>query len=71
MEALRAAAGGPDWLVVSPAGDFDHGGGRTGRYRLAAAEADSRVSYADFAVAVLDEIDSPRHRRVHIGVEAL
>ncbi|WP_067486450.1 NAD(P)-dependent oxidoreductase [Actinomadura hibisca] len=58
-----------DWVVVSPSGDFDHEGPRTGRYRLAPAAMDSRISYADFAIALLDEIDSPAHHRAHIGVE--
>lgn len=69
-DVLRAATAELDWLVVSPAGDFEHGGARTGRYRTAAAEAASRVSYADFAVALLDEIDTPKHHRAHLGVEA-
>jgi putative NADH-flavin reductase len=70
MDVLRAATTELDWLVLSPAGDFDHGAPRTGRYRTAAAEAASRVSYADFAVALLDEIDTPKHHRAHLGVEA-
>jgi uncharacterized protein len=57
-----------DWLVVSPAGDFDHAGGRTGRYEVAPADAASRISYADLAVAVVDEIETPTRHRVHIGV---
>ncbi|GIH99127.1 NAD(P)-dependent oxidoreductase [Planobispora takensis] len=68
-DVLRSAGGGLDWVVLSPAGDFDHGGGRTGGYRTAAARADSRISYADFAIALLDEIDAPRHHRLHLGVE--
>jgi uncharacterized protein len=56
--------------VLSPAGDFDHAGGRTGRYAPAAADAGSRVSYPDFAVAVLDEIEAPRHHRTHLGIGA-
>ncbi|GAA0361542.1 NAD(P)-dependent oxidoreductase [Microbispora corallina] len=68
-EALRSADTPIDWVVLSPAGDFDHGGDRTGRYRTASAAADSRISYADFAIALLDEIDAPRHHRVHVGVE--
>lgn len=67
--ALRAAETPLDWLVVSPAGDFDHGAARTGRYATAAADAASRISYGDLAVALLDEIDAPRHHRTHIGVE--
>jgi putative NADH-flavin reductase len=69
-DVLRAATIELDWLVVSPAGDFDHHGARTGRYSTAAAEAASRVSYADFAVALLDEIDAPKHHGMHLGVEA-
>jgi putative NADH-flavin reductase len=69
-DVLRAATTELDWLVVSPAGDFDHHGPRTGRYRTAAAEAASRVSYADFAIALLDEIDAPKHHRAHVGIEA-
>ena len=70
VAVLRAAATELDWLVVSPAGDFDHDGARTGGYRTAPAEASSRVSYADFAISLLDEIDTPKHHRAHLGVEA-
>jgi uncharacterized protein len=70
-DVLRAANTELDWLVVSPAGDFDHGGVRTGRYRMAAADAESRVTYADLAVALLDEIDTPKHHRMHLGIEAV
>ncbi|WP_283136063.1 NAD(P)-dependent oxidoreductase [Rhizohabitans arisaemae] len=58
-----------DWLVISPAGDFDHQGVRTGRYAVALGDAAARISYADLAVALLDEIDSPRHHRIHLGVK--
>ncbi|WP_067142852.1 NAD(P)-dependent oxidoreductase [Microtetraspora malaysiensis] len=68
-DALRSADTPVDWLVISPSGDFDHGGGRTGRYRIAPADMDSRISYADFAIALLDEIDTPTHSRTHLGVE--
>lgn len=68
-EVLRREGAGVDWLVLSPAGDFDHGGAPTGRYRFAPAEAASRITYADLAVALLDEIGTPRHRHRHLGVE--
>jgi putative NADH-flavin reductase len=68
-DVLRADTTTLDWLVISPAGDFDHGGARTGRYRTAPAEATSRICYADFAIALLDEIDTPEHHRRHLGVE--
>ncbi len=62
---------GIDWVMLSPAGDFDHSGHSTGGYRLVPAAADSRISYADFAIAVVDEIENPTYQRVHVGVEAL
>ncbi|WP_405797315.1 NAD(P)-dependent oxidoreductase [Streptomyces sp. NBC_01506] len=75
-DVLRAApADACDWVVLSPSGDFDHTGGRTGAYRTAPGDAASRISYADFAIALIDEsdesdeIDRPRHHRTHIGVE--
>jgi len=66
-EVLRASAF--DWVVVSPAGDFDHEATGTGSYRTAPADAASRIARADFALALLDEIDTPKHHRVHLGVE--
>lgn len=64
------AASELDWVSIAPAGDFDHDHpARTGSYRLAPAAADSRISYADLAIALLDEIDIPRHHRVTLGVE--
>ncbi|WP_432900024.1 NAD(P)-dependent oxidoreductase [Micromonospora matsumotoense] len=69
VQVLRAAPAGVDWLVVSPAGDFDHGGGRTGRYRATTADLASRISYPDLAVALIDEIDAPVHHRTQVGVE--
>ncbi|GGR86160.1 hypothetical protein GCM10010169_33110 [Micromonospora fulviviridis] len=68
-EVLRREGADADWLVLSPAGDFDHGGTPAGRYRFAPARAASRITYADLALALLDEIERPGHRRVHLGVE--
>ena len=54
------------WTYASPAADI-HAGARTGRYRqggdqlLVDAEGRSRISYEDFAVAILDEIEEPRN----------
>jgi putative NADH-flavin reductase len=69
VEVLRAEGGALDWLVLSPSGDFDHGGGRTGRYAVAPADMESRISYADLAVALLDEIERPTRHRTHVGIE--
>ncbi|WP_433329179.1 NAD(P)-dependent oxidoreductase [Spirillospora sp. CA-294931] len=70
LDELRAT--GLDWLYVAPAGDFDHDGPRTGRYRVAEhGDPASRISYDDFAIALLDEIDEPaRHRALVVVREA-
>jgi uncharacterized protein len=67
LEELRT--GDLDWAYVAPAGDFDHDGGRTGRYRVAEhGDATSRISYADFAIALLDEVEAPRHHRAAVSI---
>jgi uncharacterized protein len=58
-----------DWAYVAPAGDFDHDGTRTGRYRVSEhGDPNSRITYADFAIALLDEIGEPHHRRTAVSV---
>ncbi|WP_309232128.1 NAD(P)-dependent oxidoreductase [Micromonospora tarensis] len=53
-----------DWAYLAPAGDFDHHGARTGRYLFADhGDPTSRISYPDFAIALLDEIEAARHHR--------
>jgi uncharacterized protein len=67
LEELRASD--LDWAYVAPAGDFDHDGTRTGRYQIAEhGDPASRVTYADFAIALLDEIEEPRHHRAAVSV---
>ncbi|MBZ4318590.1 NAD(P)-dependent oxidoreductase [Streptomyces huiliensis] len=47
------------WTYATPAGDFDHDGTPTGRYRRAEhADAADRITYADFAVGVLDGVEN-------------
>jgi putative NADH-flavin reductase len=65
-----------DWVFVSPAGGYGSfaPGERTGSYRVGGeialfdAEGGSNVSGADFALAIVDEIEQPAHHREHIGV---
>ncbi|GLX09262.1 NAD(P)H-binding protein [Microbispora sp. NBRC 16548] len=58
-----------DWAYVAPAGDFDHGGTPTGRYLLADhGDMTSRITYADFAIALLDEVEAPRHHRAAVSI---
>ncbi|MGZ9819818.1 NAD(P)-dependent oxidoreductase [Peribacillus simplex] len=60
-------ATGIQWTFISPSAFFDPQGNRTGRYKLGKdnllvnSKGDSYVSYADFALAVLDEIENPQH----------
>jgi uncharacterized protein len=57
-----------DWTVVTPAALIETGK-RTGHYRaggdglLVDAKGRSQISVADFAVAVVDEVETPRHIR--------
>ncbi|MET9382211.1 hypothetical protein ABZY09_14305 [Streptomyces sp. NPDC002928] len=54
---------------MAPAGDFDHEGTRTGRYRIAEhGDPASRITYEDLAIALLDEIEAPRHPRAAVSV---
>ncbi|MFJ7511640.1 NAD(P)-dependent oxidoreductase [Peribacillus simplex] len=60
-------ATGIQWTFISPSAFFDPQGNRTGGYKLGKdnllvnSKGDSYVSYADFALAVLDEIENPQH----------
>lgn len=63
------AASDSDWLVMSPAGNF--GGTDTGWYRIGAVNPSDQLTYADFALAVVDEIDRPTHRPTQVGVASL
>ncbi|HEU5024996.1 MAG TPA: NAD(P)H-binding protein [Spirillospora sp.] len=67
LDELRA--GDLDWAYLAPAGDFDHDGARSGTYAIADhGDPASRISYADFAVALLDEVDAPRHHRAAVSI---
>ena len=81
---LSAAAGkvlahlretdGLKWTFVSPAADFQADGERTGEYILAGEEftlnsrGESTLSYADYAIAMVDEIESGDHVAQRISV---
>ena len=63
-----------NWTYVSPAGDFQAEGERTGKYILAGEElklnskGESVISYADYAIAMVDEIESGNHIKERISV---
>lgn len=62
------------WTFISPAGDFQADGERTGEYILAGEEltlnskGESIISYADYAIAMVDEIVSGNHIQERISV---
>lgn len=62
LDKLRAADG-LDWTAVSPA-PMIQPGERTGAYRTATdTPAGESISSQDLAVAIVDELEDPRHRR--------
>ena len=62
------------WTYISPAGDFQADGAKTGKYILAGEEltlnskGESVISYADYAVAMVDEAVNGDHLRQRISV---
>lgn len=63
------AASDLDWVSLAPAGDFNHADPtRTGSYGLGPADATALTSYADFAIALLDEYEKAAHHREVLGV---
>ena len=62
------------WTYLSPAGDFQADGERTGQYILGGEEltlnnrGESIISYADYAIAMVDEAVSGRHIQQRISV---
>ncbi|UUZ81098.1 NAD(P)-dependent oxidoreductase [Paenibacillus sp. P26] len=66
LEDLQQS-GGIKWTFISPSAFFDPQGPRTGSYAkgkdnlLVNSKGQSYISYADYAVGVLDEIENPQH----------
>ncbi|MFK3692996.1 NAD(P)-dependent oxidoreductase [Agrobacterium tumefaciens] len=61
-----------DWTFLSPSAEFVPGD-RTGKFRigkdsLLSNEAGSRISFEDYAVALVDEIEKPQHSRQRFTV---
>ena len=67
LEALRGERE-LDWTFISPSALFEPGE-RTGKFRLggdqllADAAGASRITMEDYAIALVDEIESPKHSR--------
>jgi putative NADH-flavin reductase len=62
-----------NWTYFSPTGYFE-AGERTGKFRLgttnliANEKGDSRISFEDYAVALVDEIETPAHERGQLSI---
>ena len=62
------------WTYISPAGDFQADGERSGKYILGGEElvlnskGESIISYADYSIAMVDEIEKGNHIRQRISV---
>lgn len=61
-----------DWTFLSPSAHF-YAGVRTGKFRLGkdqllSNEQGSSISYEDYAVALVDEVENPVHRRQRFTV---
>ena len=62
-----------DWTFLSPSALFD-GTERTGNFRLGkddllvSSDGTSSISFADFAIAMLDEVENPKHPRQRFTV---
>lgn len=62
------------WTYISPAADFQADGDRTGTYTLAGEEfttnvnGESRISYADYAIAMIDEAVKGNHLQQRLSV---
>jgi putative NADH-flavin reductase len=64
----RLKESGIDWTYFSPVAFFEPGE-RTGKFRLGKddlitdAQGNSRISFEDYAIALVDELENPRHHR--------
>ena len=62
-----------DWTYLSP-GAYFVPGERTGKYRLGTkelvsdAKGESKISFADYAIAIVDELEKPAHRKASFSV---
>ena len=72
LEALKGSSG-LDWIFLSPSMFFGPGE-RTGKFRLGAEEllvdegGKSHISYEDYAIALVDELEKPQHHSMRFTV---
>ena len=65
---------GTNWIYVSPAAEFDFNGERTGAYQLAGEvltlnqEGKSYISYADYAIGMIDLIEAGQTKQERVSL---
>ena len=75
LDELRARSD-VKWTYISPAADFQADGAKTGKYILGGEEltlngkGESVISYADYAIAMVDEAISGEHIQERISAVA-
>jgi len=73
LDVLRTEGKGVNWTFLSPAAEIQPGT-RTGKYRttddqfLVDQSGRSRISFEDYAVALVDELEKPKHPGRRFGV---
>src|SRR5271154_1985964 len=71
LDVLRASD--INWTYLSP-GAYFVPGERTGKFRLGTkelvsdAKGESKISFADYAIALVDELEKPAHRKASFSV---
>ncbi|MBB4743701.1 putative NADH-flavin reductase [Actinoplanes octamycinicus] len=65
----RLRASGADWVMLTPPASLSLDNPSTGRYRLGGEAAEEgSLSYADLALAVIDEIEKPTLHRTRAAI---
>jgi putative NADH-flavin reductase len=73
LDVWRAEGGALDWAYLSPAAEI-HPGRRSGEYRISGDQfivdesGRSTITFEDYAVAVLDELEQPKHHGQRFAV---
>lgn len=73
LQDLQASSG-IQWTFLSPASFFNPEGARTGKYQtgkdhiILNSEGKSYISYADYAIALVDEIENAKHKNERFTV---
>ncbi len=76
LEVLRKRSD-VNWTYISPAADFDYEAERKGKYLLAGEvfttneKGESKISYADYAIAMLDEAENKSGKNIRKRISVL